>query len=224
MTRTPDNKKLISSRWVFTIKRDEKGQTTKHKARLVARGYEQTPGIDFDQTYSPVSKLETIRIVLAIAALNKMSTLQFDVSTAFLHGELDEKVFMKAPQGVKIPRDSCLLVKRALYGLRQSPRAWNSKFDCIMRSIGFKATTSDPCLYFKDTPSKAYLVVYVDDGIIIGEDSKTCQLVLSELQNHLKLRNLPTNLFLGMLIRVNPHGISINQSHYVDQILHTMKC
>ena len=126
----PTGKRPVGCKWVFTIKHRADGSIERYKARLVAKGYTKTLGIDYDETFSPVANFNTIRVLFSIAANRDWPLYQFDVKNAFLHGEIEEEVYMHAPPGFSnefAPGEGCRL-KRALYGLKQSPRAWFGRF------------------------------------------------------------------------------------------------
>lgn len=167
----PKGAKLLSSKWVFRTKMDENGNLVRHKARLVVKGFLQKEGIDYNETYSPVAKLTTIRIVLAVGVKNGFIFHQLDVKTAFLHGLLKEEIYMSLPEGV-INEDkgkACKLIK-SLYGLKQAPRCWNQEFNHYILKLGFTRSKHDYCLYTKRDKlgDLLILVLYVDDLLIAG--------------------------------------------------------
>nr|GFC93971.1 putative reverse transcriptase, RNA-dependent DNA polymerase [Tanacetum cinerariifolium] len=144
-------KKTVGCRWIFTIKYKPDGTIERYKARLVAKGYTQTYGIDYSETFSPVAKIDTIRVLFSIAANKGWPLHQFDVTNAFMHGELKEEVYMDPPPGFvesSNPREVCRL-KKSLYGLKWSPRAWFGRFTLAMRKYGFKQSNSDHTLFLK---------------------------------------------------------------------------
>ncbi|KAL0412930.1 UNVERIFIED_CONTAM: Retrovirus-related Pol polyprotein from transposon TNT 1-94 [Sesamum radiatum] len=178
----PKNTSIVDCKWLFKIKQEN--ESTRYKARLVAKGFTQKEGIDFTEIFSPVVKYTTVRIILALTAHFNWELKQMDVKTAFLHGDLDETIYMSQPDGFlsdKHPDHVCLL-KKSLYGLKQFLRQWNKKFDMFMQSLSFQRSAFDPCLYFKyysDIP--VFLVLYVDDMLIA---SSSISLIV-ELQNNL---------------------------------------
>lgn len=145
----PTGKKPVGCKWIFTIKHKADGTIERYKARLVAKGYTQTYGIDYTETFSPVAKINTIRVLFSIAANEDWPLHQFDVKNAFLHGELKEEVYMEAPPGFSTgfrKHEVCRL-KKALYGLKQSPRAWFGRFTDAMKRYGYKQSNSDHTLF-----------------------------------------------------------------------------
>ncbi|KZV49059.1 hypothetical protein F511_11010 [Dorcoceras hygrometricum] len=149
------------------------GTIDKYKARLVIKGYRQKEGLDYFDTYSPVTRITSIRVILAIAALRNYSVHQMDVKTAFLNGDLEEEIYMEQPEGFSAPGQEnkvCKLVK-SLYGLKQAPKQWHEKFDKSMIDSGFKVNECDRCVYIKDSEDGyVILCIYVDDMLIIGSN------------------------------------------------------
>ena len=167
----PKDKKAINSRWVFSVKPSENGNSPRFKARLCAKGYTQEKGIDYTDTFSPTVRYDSIRILLAIAVQRKLKIKQFDVKTAFLNGHLREEVYMLPPEGINIESGMVCRLKKALYGLKQASRQWNERFDQFLKSIGFIQSNADRCVYqrtFNNT--KIFLTLYVDDDLFMGED------------------------------------------------------
>jgi transposase InsO family protein len=171
----PKEKKIVGCKWVFSIKHKADGSIERYKARLVAKGYTQTYGIDYQETFSPVAKLNTVRVLLSLAANLDWPLHQFDVKNAFLHGNLNEEVYMDIPPGYIVPSQAKVVCKlqKALYGLKQSPRAWFGRFNTAMKKFGFKQSHSDHTLFLKHRNRKVTaLIIYVDDMIITGDDKE----------------------------------------------------
>ena len=146
LVELPSDRAVVGSKWVFT---DADGKVELHKARLVAQGFLQKFGLDYDETFCPVVRFESFPALIALAAQNGLMLHQMDVITAFLNGELEEVVFMKQPEGFVVQGQEHLVcrLKKSIYGLKQSPRCWNSTLDRHLQKMGFVPTTSDPCLY-----------------------------------------------------------------------------
>jgi len=165
----PEGRRPIGSKWTYKIKRDAHGTITKYKARLVAQGYSQVQGIDYEEVYAPVTKQTTMRAFLAKAGKHKMKVFHYDAASAFLNGELEEEIYMLQPQGYIIEGQEAKVCKlrRSIYGLKQSARAWYKKMDSILTKQGFRRSESDPCLYTRDVGGTWIgMVLYVDDTAI----------------------------------------------------------
>ena len=152
------------------------GAIDKYKARLVVKGYKQREGLDYFDTYSPVTRITSIRMLIAIAAVYKLEIHQMDVKTAFLNGDLEEEIYLEQPEGFIVPGQEqkvCRLIK-SLYGLKQTPKQWHAKFDKVMLSNGFKINECDKCVYVKKTQNCfAILCLYVDNMLITDNDGET---------------------------------------------------
>lgn len=165
----PKPKNIVGSKWIYKIKRNPHGSFSRYKARLVAQGFSQEKGLNYFETFIPVVRHSTVRIILALATMNNGKLRQLDVKNAFLHGDLKEEVYMTQPQGfvdTKHPDYVCLL-KKSLYGLKQAPCAWNEKFTNFLSSLGFEFSHSDPSLFVRHTSGGlVVLLLYVDDIVI----------------------------------------------------------
>ena len=164
----PNDRKAIKNKWIFKKKTDANRNVTVYKARLVAKGFRQIPGVDYDETFSPVAMLKSIRILLAIAAHFDYEIWQMDVKTAFLNGNNEEELYMVQPEGFTDPKDAGKVCKlqRSIYGLKQASRSWNLRFDEVIKGFGFVQNKEESCIYKKVSGSSvAFLVLYVD-GIL----------------------------------------------------------
>ena len=199
------------------------GSIDRYKASLMAKGFRQKEGLDFFDTYSPVSRITFIRMLIAIAALYNMEIHQMDVKTAFLNGELEEEIYMEQPEGFKAPgqeKKVCKLVK-SLYGLKQAPKQWHEKFDKVMLSNDFKINECDKCVYTKSTGNEhVILCLYVDDMLIIGSNMAIITATKKMLSNNFDMKDLGVaDVILGIKITRTPEGLVLSQSHYIDKIL-----
>jgi hypothetical protein len=162
---------IVGCKWVYKIKRNADGSISRYKAKLVAKGFHQQAGLDYDETFSPVIKPTTVRIILTLATQFSWPLRQLDISNAFLHGFLKEDVYMAQPQGFidqAQPGYVCKLHK-SLYGLKQAPRAWFERFTSQLENLGFTASSIDPSLFiYKSHNEILYLLLYVDDIILTG--------------------------------------------------------
>ena len=220
----PPGKKLVGCRWVYTMKHKADGTIEHFKARLVAKGYTQTYGIDYTDTFAHVAQINTVRVLLSLAANLDWPLQQFDVKNAFLHGELSEEVYMDLPSGCMIPevhyRKVCKL-KKSLYGLKQSLRAWFGRFTKSMRSFGYHQSNSDHTLFLKKQHGKiTALIVYVDDMVVTGNDPDERKALQSYLSSEFEMKDLyHLKYFLGIEVSRSDKEIFLSQRKYALDLL-----
>jgi hypothetical protein len=169
----PTGRKPVGSKWLFKKKFNAEGKVEKYKARLVAKGYSQVEGIDFGEIFSPVAMLTSIRFLLSIVAAFDLEVEQMDVKTTFLHGDLEEEIYMKQREGfvVKGKKELVGKLKKLLYGLKQSPRTWYQNFDTYILGLRFLRSRVDHCVYSKQVGNHfIYVVLYVDDMLLVGNN------------------------------------------------------
>jgi hypothetical protein len=219
----PKGKKVVDYKWVYTVKQDANGQIKRYKARLVARGYSQTYVIDYDETFAPVAKMTTIRTLISCAANFDWPLYQLDVKNAFLHGDLQEEVYMEIPPGFETDQTSgkVLKLKKSLYGLKQSPRAW---FDCFRRAmcnLGYKQCNGDHTVFYRHNGNHiTILAVYVDDMIITGDDPLEVTKLKENLCAQFEVKDLgQLRYFWGIEIARSPKGIIHSQQKYALDLL-----
>ena len=219
----PDSHKPIGLKWVYKLKKDIQGRIVKHKARLVAKGYVQRQGIDFDEVFAPVARLETVRLLISIAAHEGWEVHHMDVKSAFLNGDLEEEVYVIQPPGFEIKGEEHKVLKlhKALYGLRQAPRAWNSKLDKSMRTLGFERCSLEHAVYMRNQGKGNLIVgVYVDDLIITGECVQDINKFKSQMEKLFSMSDLGLlSYYLGIEVCQNSQGITLNQSAYAKKVL-----
>jgi hypothetical protein len=214
---------IVGCKWLFRVKRNPNGTISRYKARLVAKGFTQTPGIDFKETFSPVVKPQTIKVVLTIALARGWSMHQLDVNNAFLQGNLTEEVYMQQPPGFvhkEFPHHVCKL-RKAIYGLRQAPRAWHEALKTYVVSYGFSTSCSDSSLFIYNKDGvQSFLLVYVDDLLITGSHDKFVQQYMKELSSKFSLKYLGyPHYFLGIEIVPTKNGLFLNQHRYMRDLL-----
>nr|GEX84781.1 retrovirus-related Pol polyprotein from transposon TNT 1-94 [Tanacetum cinerariifolium] len=219
----PRNMKIIGTKWVFRKKLDENGVVSQNKSRLVAQGYNQQEGIDYDENYAPVTKLESIRILLAYACTLDFKLFQMDVKIAFLNGFINEEVYVAQPPGfINFKKlDHIYKFKKALYGLKQVPKAWYDRLKAFLIKHEYKIGMVDNTLFTKKKSSNLIIVqIYVDD-IIFGS---TCQDMCDEfskiMHDEFEMSIMgELNFFLGLQIKQMKDGIFFNQSKYIKEML-----
>ncbi|GJX06513.1 putative RNA-directed DNA polymerase [Tanacetum coccineum] len=216
---TSSGKKTVGCRWIYTVKLDSEGNIDRYKARLVAKGYTQKYKIDYGDTFAPVAKINTIRIIISIAANQDWPLKQFDVKNAFLNGYLEEEVYMDPPPGVKCSEKVCRL-KKALYGLKQSPRAWFGRFSSFMKKIGYKQSDANHTSFVKNNGKVTTLIVYVDDMVVTRNYTEEMTNLQTILATEFELKDLGhLNYFLGIEVARSKSGISMCQRKYVLDLL-----
>lgn len=169
----PKDRKPISCKWIYKIKMNPDQSIERYKARLVVRGFSQRHGIDFAETFAPVAKYTSLRLLFGMAVQFDLHILQLDIKTAFLYGDLQEETFMDQPEGFSVGKNLVCKLKKTLYGLKQAPRGWNSKIHSYLMSIGFERTVSDHCVYFQQG---TILLLWVDDILLFGSKDKNHQI------------------------------------------------
>ncbi|XP_074337413.1 uncharacterized protein LOC141674601 [Apium graveolens] len=220
----PSGCKALGNRWIFKRKMKVDGTIDKFKARLVIQGFRQKEGIDYFDTYAPVARISTIRLLIALASIHNLVIHQMDVKTAFLNGELDEEIYIKQPEGFVMSGSEhkvCKL-KKSLYGLKQAPKDWNQKFDSVVLSNGFLLNQADKCVYSKfDASGKGVIIcLYVDDMLIFGTDQNQVDKTKKFLSSNFDMKDLgEAEVILGIKIKRTKNSISISQSHYIEKIL-----
>ena len=224
LVRRPKGRRIVTNKWALKHKKNEMARIVRLKARLVARGFSQIYGVDYLDTYAPVVKLASIRILLAIAAIYGLEIHQMDVVTAFLAGELEEEIFMEQPEGFEVGTkedDLVCRLRRSLYGLKQAPRVWNQRIRLFLKSIGFDQTYSDPCVYI-NKETDVIIAMWVDDLIIFGKDMASINDLKAQLNEEYEMKDLgELKYFLGIQVHRDRKRkiIHISQSGYNRTIL-----
>ncbi|GJR61410.1 retrovirus-related pol polyprotein from transposon TNT 1-94 [Tanacetum coccineum] len=214
---------VIGTKWVFRNKLDENGIVSRNKARLVAQGYNQQEGIDYDETYAPVARLESIRILLAIACANDFKLYQMDVKSAFLNGFINEEVYVAQPPGfIDFQKPNYVYkLKKALYGLKQAPKAWYDRLKAFLIKHEYSMGMVDNTLFTKKSKSHLIIVqIYVDDIIFGSTCQNLCDDFAKIMHDEFEMSMMgELNFFLGLQIKQMEDGIFFNQSKYIKEML-----
>ncbi|KAL5819203.1 hypothetical protein ACOSQ4_023045 [Xanthoceras sorbifolium] len=224
LAELPPGKKALHNKWVFRIKEEHNGNK-RYKARMVVKGFQQKEGIDYNEIFSPVVKLTTIRLVLKIVAAENLHLEQLDVKTAFLHGDLEEEIYMRQPEGFKEAGKENLVcrLKKSLYGLKQAPRQWYNKFDSFMSNSGFTRCQADHCCYIKRFDNSfIILLLYVDDMLVAGSDMQEIMNLKRELSKQFAMKDLgAAKQILGMRIKRDTKSgtLLLSQAEYIKKVL-----
>lgn len=221
----PSGRQAIKSKWVFNIKLDKEGNIARYKSRLVAKGCSQRFGIDYTETFSPVVRYSSLRVLFALSVENNLHLHQMDVASAYLNGTLNEEVYMLQPEMFEEknnPRKVCKL-KKALYGLKQAGREWNSKLDQVLKRIGFKPCNSDTCVYIMNSSKSINIIaVYVDDILLACSDYTNLNKFKQQISDQFEIVDKgPVDYFLGMEITRNKNGIQVAQKQFIRELLST---
>ncbi|GJZ48148.1 ribonuclease H-like domain-containing protein, partial [Tanacetum coccineum] len=223
ITDFPANRKAIGNKWIFKIKYKASGDIDRYKAILVAKGFNQREGIDFDETFSPVVKMYTLRCLIALFVSNNWPLFQLDVNNAFLYGELEEDVYMTIPQGFANKDNKnkvCKLVK-SLYGLKQAHRKWNEKLVTILKENGFVQSINDHSLFTKSKNNKFIaLLVYVNDIVVTGNCMNEIESFKDVLKSKFNIKDLCSlKYFLGIKVIKTKNDLCLSQRKYYLELL-----
>ena len=222
-TELPKGRKAIGCKWVFLKKRDEHGKIIKFKARLVAQGFSQKPGTDYSDngTFAPVMRFETLRTMLAHSAIHNKKLRQFDIKGAYLHGNLEEEIYMVQAPGYGDGSQRVYKLIRALYGLKQAGNVWNTRLNDALTKLGFRQLKSDYCCYIREEEEDStILLVWVDDFLSISNRDSLNDRIEAELQKHFEVKSLgQPSLIIGVKIHQENNLIEISQTHYIETLL-----
>lgn len=203
----PEGKRAIASKWVYKVKFNADRTVERFKARVVVKGYNQLKGVDYDQSFSPVAKAVTVRVFFFVAAMKAWPLHQVDINNAFLHGFLEEELYMTPPKGyLKAKNGEVYRLKKSLYGLKQASRQWNVEFTNHLESFGFEQSNADMCLFTYDSDKGSLLLfVYVDDLLIAGSTEKLVTKLKQSLHKAFKIKDLGyAKFFLGLEVARSP--------------------
>ncbi|KAJ8715602.1 hypothetical protein PYW07_010084 [Mythimna separata] len=218
----PEDKRIIPCKWVYKLKTDANGKLVRYKARLVIKGFIQKKGAEYNEVFAPVVRHTSIRYLFALAVKENLYIDQMDAVTAFLQGDIDAEVYMNQPPGYECGKEVCRLNK-SIYGLKQASRQWNLKLTSMLKKLGLKSTSLDPCVYYiNDNGSILYILIYVDDLLIFYNNIEKGKEMKEQLQSYFKMKVLgPVNHFIGWRVSQNAtrDQIHIDQTTYIKKIL-----
>jgi Reverse transcriptase (RNA-dependent DNA polymerase)/Integrase core domain len=216
-------KKVIGLKWVYKLKKDSEGRVVKHKARLVAKGYVQKQGVDYEEIFAPVARMETVRLIIAVAVQEGWLLHHMDVRSAFLNGELQEEVYVAQPPGFEVQgtKDKVLRLHKALYGLKQAPRAWNFKLDKTLNSLGFKRSDSEHAVYKRGQGVTCIIVgIYVDDLIITGANEMEIENFKDQMKRTFRMSDLGLlSYYLGIEVKQLKNMVLLSQESFALKVL-----
>ena len=219
----PEGTNVIGTKWIFKNKTNEEGVITRNKARLVAQGYTQIEGVDFDETFAPVARLESIRLLLGVACILKFKLYQMDVKSAFLNGYLNEEAYVEQPKGFVDPThpDHVYRLKKALYGLKQAPRAWYERLTEFLTQQGYRKGGIDKTLFVKqDAENLMIAQIYVDDIVFGGMSNEMLRHFVQQMQSEFEMSLVgELTYFLGLQVKQMEDSIFLSQSKYAKNIV-----
>lgn len=220
----PEGSNVISARWVFDVKYADNGGVEKFKARLVARGFSQRYGIDYEDTFAPTMRMDSLRVILAIVAMEDLECHQVDVNNAFTESENSEEIYMRPPEGVEIARGNVLRVLKSLYGLKQAARDWYNCLCSALRKLGFESIPSDPCIFVNH---KGIVIgTWVDDLVIAGPNILDIKDFKEKLAEIFKIKDLgEIKKILGLKVTRDRRSrvLYLDQTSYIDKMLNDLQ-
>jgi hypothetical protein len=216
----PKDRRVLSGKWVFKLKRGPHGEIIRHKSRWVVRGFTQEEGIDYDETFASVVKPMSYKALFAIGAALDLEIEQMDVKTAFLYGDIDHEIYVEQPHHMTDDTPRVCKLRKALYGLKQAPRIWYQTLTNFLRSLGFEPITADLGIFVQ---SSVYIAVYVDDILIVGPSIAEIKRIKRSLRNRFQMTDLgPCSYYLGVAIQRDRQNrrLLLSQEAYIDNIAH----
>ncbi|KAL0796991.1 hypothetical protein Bca101_068368 [Brassica carinata] len=229
--RTPNDTKPVGYKWVFVRKRNENGEVVRYKARLVAQGFSQRPGINYEETYSPVVDETTFRFLISLTIRENLDMRLMDVVTAYLYGPLDNEIYMKIPKGIELKNKEssreqhCIKLNKSLYGLKQSGRMWYNRLSEYLIKKGYRNDLISPCIFIKKFENKSFVIiaVYADDLNIIGTSREISE-TIKYLKKEFEMKDLgKTRFCLGLQLEYINDEILVHQMAYTEKVLRRFK-
>ena len=220
----PEGKNVISGKWTYRIKTDSNGNPVRFKARYVARGFTQIKGVDYDEVFAPTARSTSFRIVLCLAVKRSMECKQYDVETAYLNGLIKEDIYIEQPEGF-VKGDKVCKLKKAIYGLKQAGREWNTMITKFFKERNFRASESDACLFFKRCEGRLIIILlYVDDLIVAADSGKDISDTVADLKERFKIKELgDLSFYLGVKLERDKNSLKLSQEAYRLKVLEKFK-
>lgn len=224
LTTLPEGKKAVGGKWVYAVKKNSDG-SDRYKARFVAKGFSQTKGVDYEETFSPTANLSSVRVLMQKVVQDDMLVHQMDVKTAYLHAPINEEIYIQQPEGFETESSETnklvYRLKKSLYGLKQSGRNWNQTLHDYLSSCGFRQNIADHCVYSKETESeKVIIIVWVDDLLIAANNENVLSGVKEMLSSKFQMKDLgKLNHFLGIDFLQEKECVKMSQKIYIENIL-----
>ena len=226
LMKLPKGKRALDNRRIYKVKHESNTMSPRYKARLVVKGFSQRKGVDFNEIFSHVVKMSSIRIVLSLAATLDLEVEQMDVKTAFLHGDLEEEIYMKQLDGFHVEGKEYYVcrLRKSLYGLKQASRQWYKKFESIMCEQGYMKTTSDHCVFVRKFSNDDFIILllYVDDMLIVGKNVSMIDRLKEQLGKSFAMKDMgAAKQILGIrIIRDRKEKkLWLSQEHYIKRVL-----
>lgn len=216
--------KTVDSKLVFKVKTDQR-----YKARLCARGLMQQHGIDFTETFAPVVRYDSLRVLLVTVAEHDLKILQFDIQTEFLHGALDKDIFMEVPQGLNVEEQKSSIVcklEKSLYGLKQAPGCWNQRFTSFLNKFNFKNSGADQCIFINNHNGESVILApFVDDGLVAAKSKEILDYIIKCLSAEFSITIGDASVFVGLKIVRNRESKSvvIHQAAYIAKMINKFR-
>ena len=220
-TELPKGRKTVGCKWVFTVKYTPTGLIDRYKARLVAQGFSQRLGDDYLETFSPTIRAESLRVLLAIGALEDLEIRQVDVVSAYPRAQLHAVVYMRPPKALRVPKGTVLLLEKPLYGLKQSGREWYIEACRGLKTLGFRPCYSDPSIFITEDRS-LIIGLYVDDILVVGKDLRATNAVIQGIREIWEIKDLgDVDVILGLkILRDRVQGtLKVNQTAYIQGLI-----
>jgi hypothetical protein len=217
LTDPPPRCNILPVKWVFKVKRHQDGSLERFKARLCVKGFRQKQGIDYQDVFAPVASANGFRALMATVALQRLHVRQVDFKQAFLNGTLEDDVYIQQPEGFQDGTPRVLKLKKSLYGLKQAPRAWHETLKAALIQLGYTQSKADPGLFLKDD---SWLLLYVDDQLLIGPDEAILEGVITLLAVRFQLTDMGNATFyLGVDMDISPGRVALSQKRYIKDLL-----